>query len=91
MRLIQEQLRKMMNLMMEIILTKKTNLRITLIMGILTRRIENLIRGIKVRIGLKELLYLVKLFITTYTVHLGLKTYKAISSSKLELNLGLLY
>lgn len=80
-----------MNLMKEIILTKKTSLRVTLIMGILTRRIESLIRGIKVRIGLKGLIYLSILFVVTDTVHLGLKTYKAISGSKLKLNLGLFY
>lgn len=80
-----------MNLRMEVIPIEKTSLRVTLNMGNLTRRIERLIREIKVKIGLKELPCLLILLIVTYTVYSGLKTYKAISSSKLELNLGLLY
>ncbi|GEP66423.1 hypothetical protein CBE01nite_41910 [Clostridium beijerinckii] len=59
--------------------------------GNLTRRIESLIREIKIRIGLKGLIYLFILFVVTYTVYSGLKKYTAISSSKLELNLWLLY
>lgn len=71
-----------MNLRMEVIPIEKTSLRVTLSMGSLTRRIESLIREIKVRTGLKWALYLLILFIVTYTVYSGLKTHKAISSSK---------
>lgn len=52
---------------------RKTSLRVTLNMGSLTRIIESLIREIKIRIGLKGLIYLSILFVVTYTVYSGLK------------------